>query len=68
MSSEFEKIRQDVLDFNARIKSWNESDLEDHEVDEVNTLLEDTINLIAGQDDSGDEDDNEPDTLFGEDN
>lgn len=47
--SEFDKVKQDVRDFNARIKSWDLNQLSDDEADEVSDMLEETIGLLAGE-------------------
>lgn len=60
MSVEMDKIKQDIHDFNARIRSWNLDALSDDESDEISELLEETMALLAGEegtDDFEDEDD-----------
>ncbi len=59
MSSEFDKINQDIRDFNVRIKTWNLDDLSDDEADEIADRLEETMELLAGEaeGDDADEDD-----------
>ena len=64
MAPEFDKIRQDIRDFNVRIRSWNTDQLSDEEADEVSDLLEETMGLLAGEEgmeDESDEDDYQDD-------
>jgi hypothetical protein len=61
MSSEFDKIRQDIRAFNEQVKNWDEDQLSDEELDEVNELLEETIELITGA--SLDEEDEETELI-----
>lgn len=63
MSAEFDKIKQDIRDFNARIQSWNEDELSEDEVDQVDELLEQTIELITGA--ALDEEESEEDDEMG---
>lgn len=61
MSSEFDKMRQDIRAFNEQVKNWDEDQLSDEELDEVNELLEETIELITGA--SLDEEDEETELI-----
>lgn len=64
MAPEFDKIRQDIRDFNVRIRSWNTDQLSDEEAEEVSDLLEETMALLAGEEgmeDESDEDDYQDD-------
>lgn len=54
--SEFDKVKQDIHDFNARIKSWDLNQLTDDEADEVSDMLEETMGLLAGEEYEDDED------------
>ena len=47
--SELDKIKQDIHNFNARIKSWNLDELSEDESDEVSMILEETMALLAGE-------------------
>ena len=62
MAPEFDKVKQDIRDFNTRIRSWNTDQLSDEESDEVSDLLEETMALLAGEDGMEDEDDYPDDT------
>lgn len=55
--SEFDKVKQDIRDFNARIKNWDLNQLTDDEADEVSDILEETMALLAGEEDMDDEED-----------
>lgn len=61
--SEFDKVKQDIRDFNARIKNWDLNQLTDDEADEVSDLLEETMALLAGEGGMDDEEDIEDDDL-----
>lgn len=63
MTEEFDKIRQDLLDFNTRVQTWNEDELEDDELDEIDELIEQTISLLVGSEDVDDEDEEFEDDL-----
>lgn len=60
MTAEFDKIKQDIADFNARIQSWNYDELTDDEAEEIADRLEETIGLLADEEgpegDDSDED------------
>lgn len=62
MAEEFEKIQQDINDFNTRIKSWNLEELSDEEAEEIGDKLEETMALLAGEE-FEDEDDGEESDL-----
>lgn len=55
--SEFDKVKQDIRDFNARIKNWDLNQLTDDEADEVSDILEETMALLAGEEGMDDEED-----------
>lgn len=49
MTTEFDKIKQDINDFIIRIQSWNYDDLSDDELEEVHELIEDMLSELAGE-------------------
>ncbi|MEK6824893.1 MAG: hypothetical protein AABX12_05160 [Nanoarchaeota archaeon] len=49
MTSELEKIQQDIRDFIARIQSWNYDDLSDDELEDVHELIDDLLAELAGE-------------------
>ena len=49
MTSELEKIQQDIRDFIARIQCWNYDDLSDDELEDVHELIDDLLAELAGE-------------------
>lgn len=49
MTVEFEKIKQDINQFIARVQNWNYDDLSDDEIEEVHELIDDLLSELAGE-------------------
>ena len=47
----YENIKDDILAFQEKVKTWQTEELEDEEVEEINLLLDETLALITGEDD-----------------
>ena len=47
----YENIKDDILTFQEKVKTWQTEELEDEEVEEINVLLDETMALISGDDD-----------------
>jgi hypothetical protein len=57
MTAEFDKIKQDITDFIARIQSWNYDELSDEEIESVHDLIDDLLEELAGETEDEDFDD-----------